>query len=116
MKRYSVVMTTRGPKEYATGWRPVARERFLRYLKILNARVLQEVVDDDLKSSNRGGSVLDRKIQLARARQEIVDRDIKSASRGDSPLRRKLRREKARIARIRKLYANVDLKSWSRGR
>ncbi len=52
MKTYSVVMRTRGPKEYTDGERHGARQRFLRYLKIRTARILQEIVDGDLRASN----------------------------------------------------------------
>ncbi len=52
MKRCSVVMRTREPKEYADGARSEARQRFLDYLRIRTARILQEIVGGDLSASN----------------------------------------------------------------
>ena len=112
-QRYSVIMTDRGRKESAVGGRPVARERFLRYLKIRNRLILQEIVDDDLRASTVHDSprLHDLKSRRARVRQEIVDRDLKASSGSDSPLRRAMRQEKMRRDRYRRYFANEKLKS-----
>jgi len=52
MKRDSVIMKTWGAKEYAAGERCGAQERFLRYLRIHTTRILQMIVDSDLRASN----------------------------------------------------------------
>ncbi len=52
MKRDSVIMKTWGAKEYAAGERCGAQERFLRCLRIHTTRILQKIVDSDLRASN----------------------------------------------------------------
>ena len=52
MTGYSVIMGPQGRNEYAAGGRDVAQEGFLRHLRCRTARVLQDIVDSDLRASN----------------------------------------------------------------
>ncbi len=124
MSRYDAGVL--GCDEYASGRRDVAREGFLRHLKtlkpsvrkniagshlqssnlddltILTARVLQDIVDSDIKASNlprpgirtargvlqdvldsnlRFSTLRDVKIYTARVLQSMVDRDIRASKR-----------------------------------
>ena len=112
MKTYSVVMATRGPKEYAVRARPEARDRFLEYLRKRDALIHQEIVDGPLQSLNtHSPGTRDLKIRRARVRQEIVDRDIKAPNQCGSALRRQMRREKIRRDRYRRYFAKENLNS-----
>ncbi|MCH9052817.1 MAG: hypothetical protein IIA72_17395 [Proteobacteria bacterium] len=95
----------------------MARERFLRYLKIRNRLILQEIVDDDLRASTVHDSprLHDLKSRRARVRQEIADKGLKSSSSGVSAWRLEMRREKIRRDRCRRYFANEKLKSSNLG-
>lgn len=113
MKRYNVVMGTRGPKEYASGARSEARQRFLDYLRIRTSRVLQDIVDSDLRASNGHDSprLHDLRIRRAHRGPQILESDLKSSNQCASPLRRQMRREKIRRDRYRRYFADENLKS-----
>ncbi len=78
MTGYSVIMGPQGRNEYAAGGRDVAQEGFLRHLRCRTARVLQDIVDSDLRASNTDSPKIRRlKIQRARVLQEIADIDLR---------------------------------------
>ncbi len=77
----SVIMGTRGPKEYAAGECYVARQRFLHHLRCRRARVLQSIVDSDIRASRLHDSsrLHDLRIRRARVRQKAVDLDLRAS-------------------------------------
>ena len=78
MTGYNVIMGPQGRNEYAAGGRDVAQEGFLRHLRCRTARVLQDIVDSDLRASNTDSPKIRRlKIQRARVLQEIADIDLR---------------------------------------
>ena len=65
--------------ECAAGTRTVAQEGFRRHLRHLDARARQDIVDSDIRASTVHDSpgLHDLKSQRARVLQEMVDMDLK---------------------------------------
>ena len=82
MTGYSVIMGPQGRNEYAAGGRDVAQEGFLRHLRCRTARVLQDIVDSDLRASRLHDSsrLHDLKIRRARVLQEIADLNVSASN------------------------------------
>ena len=82
MTGYSVIMGPQGRNEYAAGGRDVAQEGFLRHLRCRTARVLQDIVDSDLRASRLHDSsrLNNLKIRRARVLQEIVESDLRASN------------------------------------
>ena len=81
MTGYSVIMGPQGRNEYAAGGRDVAQEGFLRHLRCRTARVLQDIVDSDLRASNTDSpKIRHLKIRRARVLQEIVESDLRASN------------------------------------
>ena len=161
MTGYSVIMGPQGCNEYASGGRDVAQEGFLRHLRTLpssvrkniedsyaqssnlddlrirTARVLQDIVDSDIKASSlprpgiptarrvleeilgsnlRFHTLQDAKIYAARVQQRMVDRDVRASKVHDSPRPRTSPRLRAlRFRRARVLLEIADLEASRRG-
>ncbi len=76
MTGYSVIMGPQGRNEYAAGGRDVAQEGFLRHLRCRTARVLQDIVDSDLRASR----LHDLRVRRARVLQEIADLNVSASN------------------------------------